>query len=184
VRNELALFHDSPLRGGWHRAKIFSAAAIVSLTVGACGSDGPVAPAEGTGSLTTTGAVNLSGSGPADFQQILVGREPTFGITISHFTQFSLDWELQIVKNNSSQLGAGTYDLVPQSESTTNPTALLTLYTSGTEFQSFNSTSGSLVITSSSPSEMRGTFTFLGTDGTNSVSANGSFDACATHPCQ
>jgi hypothetical protein len=56
-------------------------------------------------------------------------------------------------------------------------------YMSGGTMQMFNSTSGQLIITSSSPSSVRGTFTFMATDpegGTATVIAHGTFNAqCA-----
>jgi hypothetical protein len=138
----------------------------------------------GSGSLTTTGALNLSGSGRASFQIVSVGRTPTFEMDISHFSQSSLVWELQIYKNNSQQLEVGTYNLGPPSGSSTDPSAGLIYYTgdaANPTIRSFNSTSGQLVITTSSPSEVLGTFTFAATEfgGTNSITVNGSFDACA-----
>jgi hypothetical protein len=179
----LARFHPAPRRAGSHRALVFAAAAIVSLTVAGCGRDGPLAPAPGSGSLTATGALNLSGTGPADFR-IMGDRQPTFGLEIDHFLQRDLDWELQIYKNNSGQLGVGTYNLGPPSESLINPTAFLAYNIGGKAnplFQTFNSTSGQLVITSSSPLAVRGTFAFTGTElgGTGSVTVNGSFYACS-----
>lgn len=171
-----------------HRALVVAAAAIVSLTVGGCGSDSPLGPAPGTGSLTSTGALNLSGSGPADIR-IMADRQPTFGIVIDHFLNDQIEWELQIYKNNSAQLEVGTYNLGPPSESATNPTAALAYYIGGTAnplWRGFNSTSGQLVITESSPSVVRGTFNFAATEfgGTASVTVNGSFYACVSRPCQ
>lgn len=181
---ELALLHHHPRCAGWHGVLVFATCGIVSLTAGGCGSDGPLAPAPGSGSLTATGALSLSGSGPANFQISGGGRQPTFAILIYHFINSEVDWQLQIVKNNSGLLEVGTYDLVPLSASVTNPTAILAHYlgaAANPPWLSFNSTSGQLVITSSSPSEVRGTFTFTGTEygGTGSVSVTGAFDACA-----
>ena len=154
--------------------------AFVSLAALGCGSDGPLAPGLGTGNLTATGAVSASGTGLALFQSMSSGGTSLFQILIAPISQGSTTWQLQIA-NYSGRLTPGTYTLAPLSASSTEPTASF-YYTSGANMQMFNSTSGQLVITSSSASSVRGTFTFTGTDasgGTASVTVNGSFDA----PC-
>ena len=180
---ELTLFHRAPRHAAWHEALVFATSAIVFLTADGCGRDSPLEPSPGSASLTTSGAVSLSGGGPANWN-VSGGRESTFTIDMYHFSeQHSVIWELQIYKNNSQQLGVATYSLGPQSDSRTNPTASLVYYTGdpvNPTIRAFNSTSGQLVITSASQSEIRGTFAFAATEygGTGSITVNGSFDAC------
>jgi len=164
------------------RAFVFTTAAMVSLAAIGCG-DGPLVPGAGTGSLTASGAVSVSGSGIAVFQTVSSGSTSLFQIVIAPVGQSSTSWNLQIA-NYSGRLATGTYNLLPLSASSTNPTATLSYFTGGTitpTIQTFNSTSGQLVITRSSPSEIAGTFSFTAkeTVGTSTVSVNGSFNA----PC-
>ena len=166
-----------------HCAFVFATAAVVSLAAVGCGSDGPLVPGAGTGSLTASGAVSVSGSGIAVFQTVSSGGTSLFQVAIAPITQSSTIWTLQIA-NYSGRLAAGTYNLLPLSASSTNPTANFSYITGGTvngTVKMFNSTSGQLVITRSSPSEVFGTFTFTATEtgGTGSVTVNGSFKA----PC-
>lgn len=166
-----------PLR----RTKIVVASAIVSLAATGCGSDNPLAPGAGSGTLTASGAVSTSGTGLALFQSVSSGGTNLFQILIAPVSQSATTWQLQIV-NYSGRPAAGTHNLSALSPSSTDPTASL-YYTSGGTMQMFNSTSGQLVITSSSPSSVRGTFTFTATDpagGTGTVTASGTFNAqCA-----
>ena len=152
------------------------------LTFGAVGcGDSLLAPGLGSGSVTTSGAVTASGSGAAVFQSIASGGTTLFQIAIAPASASNTTWTLQIA-SYSGRPAAGTYNLGPLSASSTNPTANF-YYTSGGTIQSFNSTSGQLVITGSSPLEVRGSFTFTATDPANSsssVTAHGSFTAqCA-----
>jgi hypothetical protein len=178
--------HMTYTRGAPHcrsrrRVLTLTTFALLSLAAVGCGGDGPMAPGFGTGSVTATGAVTASGSGLALFQSISSGGTSLFQIVITPLSQSATTWSLQIV-NYSGRLAAGTYNLAPLSASSSAPTASF-YYTSGGNLQMFNSTSGQLVITSSSSSAVRGTFTFTATDptvGTSSVTAHGSFDAqCA-----
>ena len=162
------------------RGLALATSAFLSLAAVGCGSDSPLAPGLGSGSLTATGAVTASGSGLAVFQSISSGGTSLFQVVIAPVSQSATTWQLQIA-NYSGRLSAGTYNLSPLSASSSDPTASF-YYTSGGTMQMFNSTSGQLVITSSSSSSVRGTFTFTATDpagGTSSVTAHGSFDA----PC-
>ena len=164
------------------RARLaIAASALVCLTAAACGGDGPFAPGIGSGSLTASGAVSVSGTGLAIFQSITSGTTSLFQILIAPANQTATTWSLQIV-NYSGRLAAGTYDLLPLSGTPTAPVANF-YYTSGGIIQVFSATSGQLVITSSSSSSVSGTFTFTATDpnnGTSTVTANGTFDAkCA-----
>ena len=178
--------HMTHTRGARHsrgrpRALTLATSTLLSLAAFGCGSDSPLAPGMGTGSLTASGAVSASGSGLALFQSISSGGTSLFQIVVAPVSQSATTWQLQIA-NYSGRLAAGTYNLMPLSPSSTAPTASF-YYTSAGTMQMFNSTSGQLVITSSSSSKVRGTFTFTATDptsGTSSVTAHGSFDAqCA-----
>jgi hypothetical protein len=168
-------------RRSGRRTLTLATSALLSLVAVGCGGDGPVAPGLGTGSVTASGAVTASGSGLALFQSVSSGGTSLFQIFIAPVSQGATTWSLQIV-NYSGRLAAGTYNLSPLTASSSAPTASF-FYTNGGNVQMFNSTSGQLVITSSSSSTVRGTFTFTATDpagGTSSVTANGSFDAqCA-----
>jgi hypothetical protein len=163
------------------RAMVLATFALFSLAAAACGSDGPLAPGIGTGSLTATGAVSTSGSGLALFQSISSGGTSLFQVVIAPVSQGAATWQLQIA-NYSGRLEAGTYSLTPLSAGSSTPTANF-YHTTGGAMQMFNSTSGELVITSSSSSAVRGTFTFTATDpagGTSAVAVQGSFNAqCA-----
>jgi len=154
---------------------------LVCFTASSCGGDNPFAPGLGSGSVTVSGAVTASGSALAVFQSISSGGTSLFQIVIAPVTPTATTWELQIA-SYTGRPATGTYTLAPLSASSTNPTANF-FYTSGATSQSFNSTTGQLVITSSSTTEVRGTFTFTATDpagGAGSVTANGSFTAqCA-----
>ena len=159
---------------------VLATSALFLLAAAGCGSDGPLAPGMGTGSLTATGAVSTSGTGLALFQSISSGGATLFQVVLAPVTQGTTTWQLQIA-NYSGRLEAGTYNLTPLSSSSITPTANF-YYTSGGTMQMFNSTSGELVITSSSSTAVRGTFTFTATDqagGANSVTVQGSFNA----PC-
>jgi hypothetical protein len=157
------------------------ALALLSLAAVACGGDGPLAPGVGTGSVTASGAVSASGTGLAVFQSVSSGGTSLFQIVVAPVSQTATTWQLQIV-NYSGRPAAGTYNLTALSASSTNPTANF-YYTSAGTIQQFNSVSGQLVITSSTTSAVRGTFTFTGTNpaaSASSVTAQGSFDAqCA-----
>ena len=154
--------------------------AVLFVAAVGCGSDGPMAPGFGSGNVTASGAVTVSGSGISLFQLIPGGSGSVFQVVIAQVSQSANAWQVQIA-DYSGRLEAGTYNLSPQSAGSTDPTANF-YYSSGSTTQLFNSTSGQLVITSSSSSEVRGTFNFTATDpdgGAASVSAHGSFIA----PC-
>ena len=107
---------------------------------------------------------------------------------IAPIGQSSTSWNLQII-NYPGRPVAGTYDILPPSVSSATPGARLMYYTGGTinpTIQTFSSTSGRLVVTSSSPLEVQGTFSFSATDGVSSVAVSGSFNAvCAPgYVCQ
>jgi hypothetical protein len=181
--------HPTHARGGrrFKNQRRAIALAIFSLAVIGCGGDNPLAPGLGNGSLTASGAVSVSGSGFAVFQSVSSGSTSLFQIVIAPLTQSGTVWELQIA-NYSGRLAAGTYNLSPLGGSATDPTATF-FYAPGATMQLFNSTSGQLVITSSSSSEVRGTYTFSATDtsdDTRTVTVHGSFSAqCAPGaPCE
>lgn len=155
--------------------------ALIFLGASACGGSDSLAPGIGSGTLTASGVVSASGSGPALFQSVSSGGVSLFQIVLAPISQSTNTWELQIA-SYSGRLATGTYDLTALSPSSPNPTATF-YYTSGGTIQMFNSTSGQLVITSSSTSAVHGTFTFTATDpagGPGTVTAHGSFAAqCA-----
>ena len=178
--NHTTLAHDTHPSRRQRRAIVLATSALFSLAAAGCGSDGPLSPGMGTGSLTATGAVSTSGSGLALFQSISSGGTSLFQVVIAPVTQGTTTWQLQIA-NYSGRLEVGTYNLTPLSGSSITPTANF-YYTSGGTMQMFNSTSGELVITSSSSTAVRGSFTFTATDpsgGASSVTVQGSFNA----PC-
>lgn len=156
---------------------------LIALAAVACGGDGSLGPGEkpGTGSVTATGAVSASGSGRAIFQSISSGGTSLFQIVVAPESPASTTWSLQIA-NYSGRPGVGTYQLSPLSPSSPNPTANF-YYVSDGAIEMWNSTSGELVITVSSTTAVRGTFTFTAAgpgSGASSVTAQGSFNAqCA-----
>ena len=163
------------------RVLALATAALLSVAVG-CGGDSTGPGAMGTASVTATGAVSASGIGLALFQSVSSGGTSLFQVVISPLPQSGPDtWQLQIA-NYSGRLAVGTHTLSPLSAGSTDPTATFYHANSGV-LNLFNSTSGQLVITSSSAWEVRGTFTFTATDaagGTATVTVNGSFSAqCA-----
>jgi hypothetical protein len=163
-------------------ALVLAISALLSLAASACGGDGPLGPTAGTGTLTASGAVSTSGSGLALFQSVSSGGTSLFQIVVVPVSQtVTASWQLQIV-NYSGRLAVGTYQLSPLSVSSPDPTANF-YYTSAGTMTAFSSTSGELVITSSSSSSVRGTFTFTATNAAgsaSSVTAHGSFNAqCA-----
>lgn len=160
-------------------AQIIATAATFSFIAG-CGSDGPLAPGLGSGNLAASGAVSASGSGVALFQSASSGGLTVFQIVLAPISQSANTWELQIA-TSAGRPATGTYDLKPLSASSADPTATF-VYINGGNIQTFNSTSGQLTITSSSPTTVRGTFAFTATDpsgGTATITAIGSFNA----PC-
>jgi Family of unknown function (DUF6252) len=164
-------------------AAVLAATALLTLAALGCG-DGPLAPGEkeGTGTITASGAVTASGSGLALFQSVSIGGTSLFQILVAPAGQATTNtWELQIA-NYSGRLAAGTYRLSALSPSSPDPTASF-YYVNGGTMDLYNSTSGELVITSSSPSAVKGTFTFTATRAgstPSTVTAQGSFNAkCA-----
>lgn len=176
--------HPSSRRG----AMTVALTAMISLTGIACGSDGPLVPSlGGTGSVTATGAVSTSGSGLALFQSTSSGGASLFQVLVAPLSPTAVTWQLQIA-NYSGRPAAGTYTLSPLSPSSPDPTATF-YYANGASMDAYNSVSGQLVITSSSSSSVRGTFSFTATNasgGAGSVTVQGSFNAeCAPGlPCE
>ena len=192
----MQLLHSSvtqPVRPKRHfpprrSAITLAVSAMVSLATIACGSDGPLGPGfGGTASVTATGAVSASGSGLALFQSTSSGGASLFQVLVAPLSQTAATWQLQIA-NYSGRPPAGTYALSALSPSSPDPTATF-YYANGATMDAYNSVSGQLVITSSSSSSVRGTFTFTATNasgGTGSVTVQGSFNAeCAPGiPCE
>jgi len=178
-----------PIRAGGARdtrptsARVRRAAAasvLLALTAAGCG-DGATGPSgPGTGQLSASGAVSASGSGIALFQSASSGGTSLFQVMVAPTSAAAAMWQLQIV-SYTGRPAVGTYAISPLSASSTNPTANF-YYASGGSMQLYIATSGQLVITTSSPSAVAGTFTFTATntDGPGTVTAEGSFNAqCA-----
>lgn len=163
------------------RTIMLATSTLTLLTAAGCGGDGVLAPGLGSANITATGAVTASGSGLAMFQSVSSGGTTLFQIVIAPATIGNNTWSIQIA-NYSGRLPTGTYTLTGLSGAQTNPTANF-YYTNGSSAQQFNSTSGQLVITTSTASAVAGNFTFSATDpvsGTATVSAHGTFTAqCA-----
>ena len=153
--------------------------ACLALLAAACGGSA-VEPGAGPGtaSVTATGAVSSSGSGLALFQSVSSGGTSLFQILLAPTAaSTTTSWQVQVA-NYSGRLPVGTYQLLPLSASSTNPTASF-YYTTGGSMTMYNATSGELVITASSPSAVRGTFHFTGANvaGSGTVTADGAFNA-------
>jgi hypothetical protein len=160
------------------RAKAM-AALLLGLGLVSCGGDsisGP--PGLGTGNVSASGAVSASGQGVAIFQSVSVGGTSLFQVAVQPATSTGVTWQLQIVRY-ASRPAAGTYQIVDLASSSTNPTANF-FYTNGGSMEMFAAASGELVITSSSPTGVSGTFTFTGESTTSSartVTVQGEFAA-------
>ena len=150
------------------------------LAVSSCGGDGISGPArEGTGNLSASGAVSTSGEGLAIFQSVSVSGMSLFQIAVQPAAPSSGSvWQLQIVRY-AERPAVGTYQLTELSSGSQDPTANFYYTVSGT-MEMFTATSGELVITSSSTTAVRGTFTFTAESTTNSartVTVQGAFAA-------
>jgi hypothetical protein len=165
------------------RVVLTRACALVALASVACGDGDPTSPdnlREGTGTVSTSGAVRTSGSGVAFFQSIGSGNLRVFQIVVAPASQSGNNvWALQIA-SSAGRPAAGTYQLT----SSSGPTNILAnfSYVSGGRIDMYTATSGEVVITSSSTSAVRGTINFTGAtfDGTGTVTTQGSFNArCA-----
>jgi hypothetical protein len=161
------------------RAKTI-AALLLTLGLVSCGGDGISGPSGlGTGNVSASGAVSASGQGVAVFQSVSAGGTNLFQIAVQPGTQTGDGvWQLQIVRY-AERPAVGTYQIVELSSSSTDPTANFYYTTSGT-MEMFAAVSGELIITSSSPTAVRGTFTFTAESTTNStrtVAVQGSFAA-------
>jgi hypothetical protein len=160
---------------------LLAACAFILIAAPGCGGGDSFGPGMGSGTLTVSGAVSASGSGPALFQSVSSGGTTLFQIALAPVTQSANTWALQIA-SYSGRPAAGTYSLGALSPSSPNPTATF-YYITGSTIEAFNSSTGQLLVTSSSASVVRGTFTFSATDpagGAGSVTVHGSFDAeCA-----
>jgi hypothetical protein len=154
-------------------------ALLVSLGALSCGGDGITGPAPGTGNVSASGAVSASGQGVAMFQSVSLGGQSLFQIAVQPLAPGGGGtWQLQIVRYAERPV-VGTYQIVNLSATSTDPTANF-YYTSGGTMELFAGVSGELVITSSSPTGVRGTFTFTAestTNGARSVTVQGAFAA-------
>jgi hypothetical protein len=155
------------------------AALLLTLALVSCGDSISGPPGLGTGSVSASGAVSASGHGVAIFQSASVGGTNLFQIVVQPAAQTGDGvWQLQIVRY-AERPAVGTYQIVELSSSSTDPTANF-YYTTGGTMEMFAAVSGELVVTSSSPTVVRGTFTFTAESTTNStrtVTVQGSFAA-------
>jgi hypothetical protein len=158
---------------------ISMAAVVVSLAALSCGGTDITGPGLGTGNVSASGTVAASGQGVAIFQSVSVGGQSLFQIAVQPAAPGGGGtWQLQIVRY-ADRPAAGTYQIVELSGSSADPTANF-YYTNGGTMELFAAVSGELVITSSSPTAVRGTFTFAAESTTNSarsVTVQGSFAA-------
>jgi hypothetical protein len=160
----------------WARVMV---ATSLLLLASACGGSTEPGERPGTASVTTTGAVSTSGSGVALFQSVSANGTSLFQILLAQADAASAaaSWEIQVA-NYSGRLAVGTYQLLPLSASPDSPTASF-YYTTGGSMGMYEATSGQLVITASSPSAVRGTLHFTGTNvgGMATVTVDGAFNA-------
>jgi hypothetical protein len=155
------------------------ASVLLALGTVSCGGDGITGPGLGSGNVNASGAVTASGNGVAIFQSVSVSGMSLFQIAVQPPAQTGGSvWQLQIVRY-AERPAVGTYQLVELSASSSDPTASF-YYTSGGTMEMFAAVSGELVITASSSTTVRGTFTFTAESTTNSartVTVEGSFAA-------
>src|SRR6478672_11407664 len=118
------------------RRTITAAACALLLIAASCGGGDAFGPGLGSGTLTASGAVSASGSGPALFQSVSSGGTTLFQIVLAPVSVSANTWTLQIA-NYSGRLAAGTYNLTGLSPSSPNPTATF-YYISGSNMQAFN----------------------------------------------
>jgi hypothetical protein len=115
----------------------------------------------------------------AIFQSVNVSGTDLFQIAVAPVTlEGSTAWQLQIVRY-AARPTIGIYQITALSSSSLDPTANFVYNASGTA-EMFAATSGELVITSSSPNTVRGTFNFTATStssGGRTVNVQGSFAA-------
>ncbi len=152
---------------------------LVAGTI-SCGGDEALGPArDGTGNVSASGAVSTSGQGAALFQSVSISGTSLFQIAVQPATAPSGGvWQLQIVRY-AERPTVGTYQLAELSSSSLDPTANFYYTVAGT-MEMFTATSGEMVITSSSATVVRGTFSFTAESSANSartVTVQGSFAA-------
>lgn len=152
---------------------------LLVLAAVSCG-DGISGPApDGTGNVSTSGSVSVNDDGLALFQSVTINGTSLFQIAVQPTTQSGGNvWQLQIVRY-AARPSVGTYQITELSASSQDPTANF-FYTSSGSMEMFAATSGELVITSSSTTAVRGTFSFTAASTANStrtVTVEGSFAA-------
>jgi len=136
------------------------AAVLLPLMLAACGL-GTSEPIGGLGNatVTTTGAVSVSGNAIAVFQSGTFGNASLFQIVVTPSISETTPWEISVAAP-VPRLAVGTYPFTtPGSPS---PIALEATFgtRNGTTGTTYLATSGELVITSSSPLVVRGTIHF------------------------
>ena len=167
-----------------HAGLIGTALGLLGLAAASCGGDGLFSPeGRSRATMSTSGAVAVSGDRLALIHSNSGGGVDMFQIAVAPPTP-SLDpdqrvvWQVQIARYARRPM-PGTYQITPLSAGSTEPAATF-FYTSEGTLELFGATSGEIVITSSSPTSVRGTFTFFATSATNetrSVTVQGSFTA-------
>jgi hypothetical protein len=170
----------------WHAGLIATTFGLLGLAAASCGGDGLFGPdGRARGTMSASGALAASGEGLAFFQSISSrGGGDMFQLSVAPVT-LGVDvapravWHVQIARYAQRPV-PGTYQIVPSSPGSSDPSATFYYTNSDGSLELFGATSGELVITSSSPTSVRGTFTFFATSATNetrSVTVQGTFTA-------
>ena len=157
------------------RAVAVAALALAALAPAGCaeGDKDPTGPGGlGTATITVTGAVSRTVTGNAAFGSGILGMD-AFAIVM---TDEDETIELGVAKDGAGRLGPGTYSL-GDDESPRYGELVVSL--PGTDPQFFISETGTLTITSSSASRLRGTISFRGRNefGSGTVDVTATFDA-------
>ena len=152
---------------------------LATLMLVSCGGDGALGPvADGTASIRASGVVSASGEGVALFQSASISGTNLFQVAVAPASPSGAVWQLQIVRY-AERPPVGTYQITELSSSSLDPTANFYYTVSGT-MEMFAATAGTLTITSSSATVVRGTFSFTAESTTNSartVTVEGAFAA-------
>ena len=154
---------------------------LLAVAAASCGGDGLFGPdGRARGTMAASGAASATGEGLALFQSISGGGVDMFQIAVAPAIDPAqrVVWQVQILRY-AQRPAPGTYAISPLSASSTNPAANFHYSSDGT-LEVFTATSGELVITSSSPTSVRGSFSFTATSATNgarSVTVHGAFTA-------
>jgi len=158
--------------------RLVSIAAITFAS--ACGSDSSV-----TGTTTTTGSftVTLTGGSAGTYSGNATVSVNVSGLTTIELGSSDGKFALNLASRSTVRPAVGTYPIV--SASTAGTSWYLTATTNSAQ-NAYASMSGTLTITSSSSSEVRGNFTFTGTPilgGGATTAGSGSFVAVCSLSC-